>query len=479
MKICIIAEGSYPYITGGVSSWIQMLVSWMPEHQFIIYTVGAYEKEKGKFNYELPENVIEVKEVFLDAYLREKGKWGRRLNVNKHVKEDFMQLLTSQLVDWSHLFSFIGSLSCKTVTDFLTSKDYFDILKEIYIKKFSTIPFTEFFYAIRSMLLPLLYIIKQGIPKADLYHSVSTGYAGIMGSLGKYLYKKPFILTEHGIYTREREEEIIKSDWIKGDFKDIWIQHFYCLSKCAYVNANKVITLFGRNKEIEIELGCNENKIEIIPNGIDVGKYRNIPHKDASDEYINIGAIVRIVPIKDIKTMIQGFAIAKDMYHKLRLYIMGPLDEDMNYYEECKQLVESLELKDVIFTGKVNIVEYIGKMDMLILSSISEGQPLAILEGMASGKPFITTDVGSCRELLYGERDEFGEAGVVVPVMDYERIGHTIVALCKNKELMNKMGRAALKRVSELYSKEKMVIAYKNTYESFGGGHAWLVSGLN
>ena len=69
MRICIIAEGSYPYVTGGVSSWIQTLISCMPEHEFIIYAIGAHEKTRGNFKYKLPPNLIEVREVFLDSYL--------------------------------------------------------------------------------------------------------------------------------------------------------------------------------------------------------------------------------------------------------------------------------------------------------------------------------------------------------------------------------------------------------------------------
>ena len=101
----------------------------------------------------------------------------------------------------------------------------------------------------------LLKLLTEEIPEADIYHSLSTGYSGIIGSFAKYKLSKPFILTEHGIYTREREEEIIKSGWLKGCFKDIWINYFYSLSKCAYDMANNVITLFERNKDIEVELG--------------------------------------------------------------------------------------------------------------------------------------------------------------------------------------------------------------------------------
>lgn len=467
MKICIIAEGNYPYTVGGVSSWIQMLVSSMPQHQFIIYSIGADEKEKGRFRYKLPRNVIEVREVFLDVILKEEGHWGKRYKMDDKVRETLLSLLTGKDAVWDRIFSFFRSREVKSVSDFLMSRSFFDILQDVYRERYSQTSFNDLFWTIRAIILPLLYIIRQDIPEADLYHSVSTGYAGIIGCLGKFLYDKPFILTEHGIYTREREEEIIKSDWVKIYFKDVWIEYFYGLSKCAYLKAEKVITLFDRNREIQIELGCCKEKISIVPNGIEIRDFTNLPGKDPGDNYINVGAVVRVVPIKDIKTMLLGFAAAKDNMAKMKLFIIGPLDEDREYFEECREFAESLQLEDVIFTGNVDIRDYIGKMDMLILTSISEGQPLAVLEAMAASKPIIATDVGSCRELLYGNKDNFGEAGVIVPVMDYEAIGRAIVRLARNEQLRRIMGINGFNRASKSYTREKLIASYKNIYSEF------------
>lgn len=422
MKICIVAEGSYPYITGGVSSWIHLLANKMPEHEFVIYTIAAQKRMQGQFKYELPTNVVEVKEAFLDTYLEDEGKWGRRFSLDEEQKQNLKALLgqTGEL-QWESFFQMLRNLRIQNTSDFILSKDFFDVLEELCTERYPSVPFTEMFWTVRSMILPLLIIIREEIPQADLYHSVSTGYAGIVGALAKVVTGKPFLLTEHGIYSREREEEIIKAQWVKGYFKDLWIQYFYRLSSCAYEISDCVTTLFHRNKEIEIELGCEATKIDIIPNGVNIDDYRNLPQAE-DDGKIRIGAIVRVVPIKDIKTLIQSFVLIKQEVPNSILYIMGPQDENEDYYHECLQLVDSLQVQDVIFTGTVNIKEYVGKMDLLMLTSISEGQPLAMLEGMAAGKPFVSTNVGSCRELLDGLDDGIGKAGFVVPVMHYEQL---------------------------------------------------------
>lgn len=469
----MIAEGSYPYVNGGVSSWIHALIQSMPEHEFIIYAIGAEEGQQGNFKYQLPENVIEVHEIFLDTNLFEEGRWGQRYHLKEEQKEALKSLILGHLdVEWGYLFSLILTPKLKP-NDFLMSRDFFDLLHDLCLQNFSRLPFTDLFWTVRSMLLPLFQIVQQPMPEADLYHSVSTGYAGVLGSLGKWLYQKPYLLTEHGIYTREREEEIIKADWVKGDYKDLWIHYFYSLSYCSYHSANQVITLFNGNKQIEMELGCPEKKIRIIPNGINADRFRNLLRKPMDESSIWIGAIVRVVPVKDIKTMLQSFNLVKREIPHSKFYIMGPYDEDLEYYMECLQMIEALELEDVIFTGQVDLTAYIGQMDLLVLTSISEGQPLAVLEGMAAGIPFVSTDVGSCKELLYGVDDGIGKAGIVVSVMDYEKIANSIIFLCKNEGKRLEMGLNGEKRVGRLYRVSDQVEHYKNLYQTIGEQIVW------
>ena len=467
MKICLIAEGSYPYIMGGVSSWIQMLITSMPQHQFIIYAIGAEEKNRGNFKCVIPSNVIEIKETFLDEFTNIEGEWGKNYLLTELDKSALKNLISGGEIDWYSIFDMVRNSSYDNVTNFLMSKDFFKIVELSSEQDYPHIAFTEFYWMVKSMLLSLLQIIQNDLPEADIYHSVSTGYAGVVGSMAKYLYNKPFVLTEHGIYSREREEEIIKSDWLKGYFKDMWINFFYNLSKLAYDSADKVISLFENNKNIEIELGCNRNKIEIIPNGIDINQLKAYK-TERTDDFINFGALLRIVPIKDVKTMIHGFYLAKQQVGNIRLYIMGPTDEDNEYYQECLQLVDSLKVSEVIFTGRINPEDYLGKMDCLLLTSISEGQPFAILEAMGYKKPLITTDVGSCRELLEGNSDIYGDAGIVIPVMDYEKLGKAIVKMARNQSLRRLMGESGYSRVKNLYTDKIFIDRYTEVYSELG-----------
>jgi len=241
----------------------------------------------------------------------------------------------------------------------------------------------------------------------------------------------PYVLTEHGIYTREREEEILRTNWVHPRFKDLWINMFYMYTRCAYRYAARVTALFSRASLIQQEIGCDPKKCAVVPNGVDYEKFSAIPPKRPGGS-VDIGAVVRLVPIKDIKTMLYAFAMVSQVRSDVRLHIMGPTEEDEAYYEECRRLKEDLGLKNVVFTGRVDVRSYLEKIDFTLLTSISEGQPLAVLEAMAAGRPAVTTDVGSCRELIMGPGDDFGPAGICVPVMHQTALAEAILSLCRD-----------------------------------------------
>lgn len=66
MRICIVAEGCYPYVVGGVSSWIHSLIRSFPGQEFVILAIVSDRSMRGKYVYELPSNVTEVHEIYLN-----------------------------------------------------------------------------------------------------------------------------------------------------------------------------------------------------------------------------------------------------------------------------------------------------------------------------------------------------------------------------------------------------------------------------
>ena len=92
------------------------------------------------------------------------------------------------------------------------------------------------------------------------------------------------------------------------------------------------------------------------------------------------------MPIKDVKTFLRAAARLRDSIPEARALILGPLDEDPGYYGQCRTLVEHLGLGETVtFTGRVNLDDYLPEIDVVVLTSLSEAQPLVILEAGAAG----------------------------------------------------------------------------------------------
>ena len=466
MKIAMFVEGCYPYVVGGVSSWVQMLLEASGNLDFSICSLLPDREQSGQFKYKMPPNVREIREAYLNDndvvnFVRKKTK------MNNKQKDCFRRLLFGDSVDWKGIFQFFDNPDI-SVNDILMGEDFFEVVQDFYIQKYPQCVVTDFLWSVRSLYLPLFTILKVPVAEADCYHAVSTGYAGILACKGYYLYNRPVILTEHGIYTREREEEIIKVDWTQGIFKDLWINYFYMLSDCIYNCASQVISLFQASRKIQLELGCPMEKTRVISNGVYVEQFEDIPGKEEGDTNINVGAVLRVVPIKDVKTMINAFALAQAKVPNLKLYIMGPTDENPEYYEECQEFISNFQINNIEFTGRVNVKEYLGKMDMTILTSISEGQPLSILEAMAASKPCIATDVGGCKELLYGgDEDRLGKSGIIVPVMNIDKIAKAIITLAEDESLRKEMGYTGKRRVKAFYQNEMVIKTYRELYEQY------------
>jgi len=421
--ICLIAEGSYPYVVGGVSSWIHELIKGHPEKNF---------KKFMKYD--------DTEEDIISRF------------INMELSDDTKTAL-----------ELISSKEKSSVFDFTTSNFFWDKICSKYKSEYTEKEFNNFYWSYKSVFMFLMNILQNEIPEADLYHSVSTGYAGVLGVLAKIKYNKPYYLTEHGVYAREREEDIIKSNWVGDDFKKIWIDYFYFLSKIAYKYSDKIISLFKYNSDLQLSFGAPEDKTFVVSNGVDVGRFSSIK-KEKTGKFI-IGSILRIVPIKDVKMMIKAFKIVTNTTKNAELYLIGPYEEDPDYYEECKELIDDLELNSqIIFTGKADVMDYLGRLDIFLLSSISEGQPLSILEAMSAKIPIIATDVGDCRGVLTGHR-EIGCAGVIVPPTSYTAMAGEIIALYKNETRLKLLGERGYKIVNKYYRADKFLNKYTQLYE--------------
>lgn len=460
----MVVEGAYPYITGGVSAWCHQLIEEISDVDFTLLVILPASYRGKDYKYKLPPNVLDVKEIWLDNDYFPDNSEPDKKNKQNFFSEIFNFHLSMKLKNYG-FFKIISKLlsgNRDSITlDFLTkSREAVQTLFNIYRETGSKSAFMRYFWTWKSTHLPLLRILNYPLPVADMYHAVSTGFAGIISAVAKLQLGIPFVLTEHGIYAMEREDELSKSELIDDDQKQLWINFYHSLCRIAYSFADKIITLYRGNLFIEIANNANIDKTEIIPNGVDIELYSSLNKIDNGDKII-VGIVARVVPIKDVKTFIRAAGIVSAEAPEAEFHIIGPTDEDEEYYGECEKLVSELNLQNkIIFTGRVKMTDYYPKVDILVLTSEREAQPLVLLEGMCVGMPAIASDVGCCREMLE-------DIGFITEPGNHKETAEAILKLCRNRQLRDELTAKGREMVKLKYNVSDVIQSYRQIYHKF------------
>lgn len=490
--VCLVLEGTYPYVTGGVSSWVHNLIRAMPQVRFSLMTILPTRSSFWRYKYEIPPNVVAISEVYIHD--RELARSKRRSTpfereLGWQLIADFYRSLPEQeYLLLPDLLRMIGDPKTRVLSpeEIFYDRRTWKLLVEAYETKKIEDSFIDYFWTWRFSHLPLFRLADAAIPRAAVYHTISTGYAGLLAAIASLRSGAPLLLTEHGIYTNERRLEIEQARWIyekkvdrtvitsdESPFKRIWTELFGHLSRICYQRCDEIITLFENNRRMQIADGADPARTRIIPNGINLGRFR--PKTDYAPAgpsgAFRLGFVGRVVPIKDVKTFLRAAKIIRDRFPDTVFPIMGPTDEDEDYFRECQAMVAMLGLgENIEFTGRVDVTKEYPRLDAVILTSVSEAMPLAILEGNACGTPAVATDVGACSELVNGRLPEdvsLGPSGLVTPIADPEATAAAVIRLLESETLRERMGGAGIERVRRFYNESDLNFAYLDLYRRY------------
>lgn len=503
--VCLVLEGTYPYVQGGVSSWVHQIVTELPEVKFALFFLGSTREQAVKKRYTPPANVVSLTEVFLfeplpsaqlePGNIDEAGK----ARVYAALRQFYFATGDEQRV--AGFWAAIDALDAAdaagrhfTFGNLCRDPEAWDILTDACEQHAADQSFIDFFWAVRFAHLPVWIALsnRHVIPRAKMYHSVSTGYAGLLGAVAARRDKSPYLITEHGIYTKERIAEISQATWIydppsryfdvgegMGAFKQLWINLFMFLGEVSYAGAQRIVSLFEGNTYLQVEFGAEARRLEVIPNGIDPSKFDAAMQKRADrlakglGDQIVVGFIGRVVPIKDVKTLIRAARTVVAREPRAVFHIIGPTEEDPEYFEECKQMVALMGLeKKVLFLGPKNVREILSDLDVCLLTSISEGLPLIILEAFAAAVPCVATDVGACRELIFGRTIEdktIGRAGLLTKICSPLDTADAVLRVISSAENLLTMGRAGRLRAERHYRQVEIMGKYRKFYTD----HTW------
>ncbi len=490
VDVLIVCEGTYPYIKGGVSQWVHTLITNLSEFRFGIVFLGGYKGQYESYAYDIPDNVKFVKEYYLfDKKEKPKPERIDFSERNFRVVESLHRWFKERKIfPWEakKLEFYFNEITEK---QFLYAYKSWKYIEEKYLENCPDHSFTDYFWNVRNMHAPIWRVAEAAKidVKFSIVHSPSTGYAGFLGALLKYDRNTPFIIHEHGIYTKERKIDLMNVEWLKDKrpfilksitevdyFKQMWVNFFQAIGKFEYEAADKILSLFDDARNVQIQYGAPPSKTQILPNAIDVSRFESLRRQ--SDNIPPVVALIgRVVPIKDIKTFIKAIKVASYKMPNIQGWIVGPEDEDPEYAKECRELVDVLDLeKNIKFLGFKQVEEILPQVGLVTLTSISEGMPLVVLEAFAAGIPVVATDVGACRQLIYGGLNEedknLGKAGEITPVGKSELLGDLYVQFLTDKDLWVNSSNTAIERVEKFYTLEKFTQEYRKIFRELKNG---------
>ena len=228
--------------------------------------------------------------------------------------------------------------------------------------------------------------------------------------------------------------------------------------------------LFGCGGAVRQALIDNEglpaDRVEVIYNGVDLdvasrpaagARGRIRAEFDFAARDFVVVQIARLHELKDHQTALQTIDIARKQIPELRLLIAG--DGEHRSFIDRTIRERGLEEFVALAGTRSDIPELLAAADAFLLTSISEGIPLTIIEAMAARCPVISTAVGGIPEMVTG-----GESGFLTPARDPRALAAALITLHRDPLLRHSMGEAGERRARALFSLNGMLDSYRRVY---------------
>ncbi|CAM5652234.1 hypothetical protein SALBM135S_08743 [Streptomyces alboniger] len=294
-------------------------------------------------------------------------------------------------------------------------------------------------------------------PEHGVAHAVSGGTAALPGLIGLELHGVPLLLTEHGVYLRERYLGYRTGPY-SWPVKALLLGFFRLLAEETYRKAALITPGNRYNRLWEERGGADPALIRTVYNGVDPAAF---PPAGPEPRTPTLSWAGRVDPIKDLETLIRAFAEVRQEIPEARLRLFGGTPRGGEAYRErCEALAAELGHGDaVVFEGRVeHIKDAYAAGSVVMLSGVGEGFPFTLIEAMSCGRATVSTDVGGVREAV-------GPTGLVVPPRAPRAMADAALELLRDPRRRAAMGEAARLRVIEQFTLRQTVDAFRSIYE--------------
>jgi len=304
-------------------------------------------------------------------------------------------------------------------------------------------PFKDFF-----ALIEIFLFIKKN--KVDIVHTHSSK-AGIIGRFAAALAGiKGIIHTVHG--------------WSFNNYQSFFIRIFYIwLERFAAVFTDRLVVVSEHDKRIGLRYGIGKNdKYTLIRYGIDYDvfgiKDQNIKKELGIQDNERVVTMVSCLkPQKAPQDFIRLASLVVNVLPHVKFILVG----DGSLRRMVERAADTFGVKGrVIMTGwRYDVPRILSVTDVLVLTSLWEGLPIAVLEGIACAKPAIATDTGGIKEVIKN-----GESGFLVSPRDTRTMSEKLIVLLKDRQLCSSMGQKGKTALGEDFTRERMVSSTQNMY---------------
>jgi glycosyltransferase involved in cell wall biosynthesis len=267
-----------------------------------------------------------------------------------------------------------------------------------------------------------------------------------------------------------------------GYFSPLKTKLFLWVEKILGLLTDKIITVSKKQREEIISLGIGSpQKVIAIPLGLELGKLLDVDRFKGqlreelgiSPETKLVGIIARIVPVKNHGMFIDAAAEFKKNNKSLKTVFVVVGDGELRGQIEGYAVGKGFR-DDVIFLGFRRDLERIyADLDLVALTSLNEGSPVALIEAMAAAKPVISTDVGGVKDLFSSEMKPSAaesnlrvfDQGILVPSLDFKGFASGMEILMKDDKVRMKMGRNGRQMVWPNFDVSRLIKDMRELYE--------------
>ncbi|MFF9121584.1 DUF3492 domain-containing protein [Streptomyces massasporeus] len=504
MRIGLLTEGGYPYVSGDARLWCDRLVHGLAQHEFDVYALSRSEHQEDEGWIPLPPNVRRVRTAPLWMAEDDEVALGRR--ARRRFSEHFGELAAvlcgvpegasdavrslSEGASASEADRFANALyglaelardegglagalrseaAVRTLERACRAPGAHRAAREARVPDLLAVA-GHLERALRP--LSLDWYEDDGLGAVDVCHAASGGTAVLPGLLARHFTGVPLMVTEYGV--RLRTHYLTTPD-APPAVRSLLAAFQGRLAAEAYGRAEVVTAGNTHTRRWQERCGADREKLRTVYPGMDARPFTEVGESSDCADPDTLVWVGRVEPAKDLVSLLHAFAEVRRQQPRTRLRIVGAPGgpEGAAYLGHCRTLAAQLfpdEAAGPHAAGDNPVsFEEIGGPDLpvaadayasgavTVLSSVVEGFPVGLAEAMLCGRATVSTDVGAVVEVI-------GGTGLVVPPRNPRALAEACVALLRDPERRARLGAAARARALELFTVEQNIEAFHGIY---------------